>query len=101
MSKKWVMYILFSLVASGVATIGQMDCKEKAEAERQPLIIQHPDGCFLMEPKAIADGMTTGADIVNVSPGRNTFIFDCNGKQIQIEKDVKAGETMWTPTELK
>lgn len=96
MSKKIVMYILMSVVASVVATVGSMTCKDKPEEERQVLIVQHPDGCYLLEPKSIADGMSTSADVVNVPLGKNTFKFDCDGKQVEIVKDVKSGETMWT-----
>ena|SRR2546421_5787448 len=101
MSKKIVMYILMSVVASIITTVGSINCKDKPEQERQVVIVQHPDGCFLLEPKVLADGMSTSADVVSVVPGKNTFKFDCNGKQIEIQKDVKAGETMWTPSELK
>ena len=101
MGKKWLMYILFTTVASGVATVGSLDCKKKPEDQRQILVVQHPDSCYLMEPKSITDGQSTSVDVVSVAPGKNTFKFDCNGKEIEIQKDVKAGESMWTPSELK
>lgn len=95
MSKKIVMYILMSVVATIVSTVGSFMFKDKSQEDRQMLVVQHPDGCYLLEPRSIADGMSTVVDAVNVKPGKNTFKFDCNGKQIEVVKDVKPGETMW------
>ena len=84
-----------SAVASIVATVGSFGFKQSNTPDKQMLIVQHPDQCFLLEPKPIADGMTTGADVVSVPPGKNTFKFDCDGKQIELSKDVKSGESIW------
>ena len=94
-SKKIVMYILMSIVSSIVMTIGSFTCKDKEGKGKVILIVQHPDSCFLLEPNALAPGQSTSADIVSVPLGKIKFKFDCDGKQVEIEKYVQSGQSMW------
>lgn len=84
------MYLLMSLVASIVSTIGTFTCKD-ASNDKVTLVVQHPDGCFLTDPSPVAGGLSTGADIVAVKPGKTVFKFDCGGKKIEVAKDVQPG----------
>jgi acetylornithine deacetylase/succinyl-diaminopimelate desuccinylase-like protein len=97
MSKKIVMYIVMSIVASIVTTVGSFTFKDKSRGpEKITLVVQHPDDCFLLEPTPMSAGMGMGANIVNVVPGKNTFKFDCNGKPVTVVKDVKPEEHIWS-----
>lgn len=95
MSKKIVMYILTSLVVTIITTVGSFIFKDTTEKPRVMLIIQHPDSCFLLEPSPLAAGMSSGADVVSVEPGKHVFKFDCEGKQIELNKVVKEDEHIW------
>jgi hypothetical protein len=94
-SKKIVMYIVYSVVTSIVMGIGAFFNKTSGP-DKVMLVIKHPDGCFLVEPNALAAGTSTDSDIVSVPVGKNTFKFDCDGKPYTVEKEVEAGHLIWT-----
>ena len=89
------MYILTSLVITIVTTVGSFMFKDTPEKPKTMLIVQHPDSCFLLEPSPLAVGASSGADVVSVEPGKLTFKFDCEGKQIEVKKDVKVDDHIW------
>ena len=89
------MYILMSAVASIVATVGSFTFRTKNGHEKVTLVVQHPDQCYLIEPNPISNVSAPGADIVLVEKGNRTFRFDCDGKQLAVDKDVEPGDNIW------
>lgn len=50
---------------------------------------------MLVEP--VSDqNMGTAASIVKVKPGKNTFKFDCSGKEIEVQTEIKPGQLTYT-----
>jgi len=94
MSKRIIMSLLGSLVASAVVTVGT--CGMNQGGDKVTVAVQHPDSCFLLSPKPLAEGLSTTGDIVSVKPGLTIFKFDCDGKQLQVSKEVKEGELTMT-----
>jgi hypothetical protein len=93
MSKRIVMSIMASLVASIVCTVGTFSCKPDGPA-KVTVIVQHPDNCYMLDHSPMAAGLSTGADMVSVKPGMNSFTFDCEGRQSIVKKEVKEGQLM-------
>lgn len=85
-----MMSVLCSAVASLVVSLGTCGMGGGEDA-RVTLAVQHPDSCFLLSPKPLADGLAANGDIVSVKPGMTNFELDCNGNQVSVKKEVKEG----------
>jgi hypothetical protein len=83
------MSILGSIVSSIVVMFGT--CGMNKGDDKVTLAVQHPDTCFMLSPKPLADALSMGGDIISVKPGPTKFEFDCNGKQLEVTKDIKQG----------
>jgi hypothetical protein len=97
MSKRIVMSLMCSLVASIVCTVGTFSCKPDGP-NKVTVIVQHSDNCFMTDPSPLAAGLSTGADMVSVKPGMNSFTFDCDGRQSIVKAEVKEGQMMMRVT---
>ena len=90
MGKKLINYALLSIVITIVTTIGSYTCKGQ-DSDTQTVIVQHPDGCFLLDPKPLT-GISEAGDVVNVKPGQVKFEFDCNGQDYKVQREIKEGD---------
>ena len=98
MSKRIVMSILMSIVSTIVMTVGSFTCKKgggQDSGDSTVLAVQHPDECMLMEPQSLPMSVGEGTTLVKVSPGKVHFVFDCNGKSVEVDHDVKDSEHIW------
>lgn len=82
------MSLLGSLATSLVVWLGTLGMNS-SDSGKVSVVVVHPDSCFLLSPKPVADGLTSAGDIVSVKPGRNSFKFDCGQGEVEVVKDVK------------
>jgi hypothetical protein len=82
MSKK----IIFAVLSSLAVSIGGFFASCGANTSTSTsVIVQVPDGCFLLSPKAQID---LGGPVVQIQPGKNPFTLDCGGRQVGVTKRI-------------
>ena len=90
MGKRLVMGILSSVALSVGGYLSS--CGSGGKQDSSILAVQMPDGCTIVSPKDELGALTAGTPVVAVQPGRNRFVLNCDGKTIEIVRDVKADQ---------
>lgn len=67
----------------------------KASNPKQSLAINHPDECRLLYPTSQNMNVESVGSTVKVRQGKVRFLFDCDGKEIEVAKVVRKGEHTW------
>lgn len=63
-----------------------------ASDERTAVIVQLPENCTLLAPADTLGAMTSGTPVITVKPGMVHFQVDDNGRTVEFDKKVEAGQ---------
>lgn len=94
MSKRIVMWILSSVAMS----IGGffVSCGTDDTANSNTVVVQVPQGCTLVSPRSPLEVLQSAGAIATVKPGKNQFVLNCDGRLVQVDKDVADGQHVVT-----
>lgn len=86
MSKRIVMSILSAIAMS----IGGffVSCGSGGDTGPSAVIVQLPEGCTLISPRDQLSALGGSVPMATVKPGKNEFVISCEGKMVQVDKQV-------------
>lgn len=53
-----------------------------------PVVVQLPEGCTLVSPRDPLSALGSAVPMAQVKPGKNQFVITCDGRMIQVDKDI-------------
>ena len=87
MSKK----IIMSLLSTAAISIGgwMVSCgSEPSEGTPSAVLVQLPEGCTLVSPRDPLSALNPALPMAQVKPGPNQFVVTCEGRMIQVDKQI-------------